>query len=109
MKDIQAGEGRDRLHRGTFPSSQWPRYGPDVSPVGARIPHRNEPSVSLKDFVTGPLDPTLCDANYSYMDATQSLREMVRKLWSLVQCKRDVPKGHLPHGGLKLQVPGAIL
>lgn len=99
MKYVQAGERRDRPHRGTFPSRQWPRYGPDVCPVGARILHRNEPSESLRDFVTGPLDLTLCDANYSYMGATQSLREMVRKLSSLVQCKRDVPKGHCHMGG----------
>lgn len=43
-------------------SRQWTR---------AEVPHQQAAAV-LRDFVTGCLDPKMCDAKYSHMDATQS-------------------------------------
>lgn len=58
----QPGGGGDGCHRGTFPSRQWTR---------AEVPHQQAAAV-LRDFVTGCLDPKMCNAKYSHTDATQS-------------------------------------
>lgn len=67
----------------------------------------------LKDFVIGCLDPKICDAKYSHMDATQFGRDCSKGVAVLSttqdECPKGVSKRALSHGRLETRVPRAIL
>lgn len=67
----------------------------------------------LKDFVSGCLDPKICNAKYSHMDATQFGRECSKGVVVLSTTQNGCPKGvskhALSHGRLETRVPRTIL